>query len=188
MITIGVAAFTITQAGAASARFVPVTPCRVADTRNAAGPFGGPAVAANNSRTFAGPVNGMFNFNNGGSVKAVILDPTKGTVASGGNTGGTGGGTTTPVTGAVANPKNATVTQVQFQLDGTGSTSADGKALTYAWTLTPGSPVAAINGANTATPTVQFGSGLNTYSFLLTITDSTGKTATDTATISYVGR
>jgi hypothetical protein len=145
-------------------------------------------IGDNSFDTIAGPLNGMFNFSNGGSVKAVLLDPTKGTVSSGGNTGGTGGGTTTPVTAAVANPKNATVTQSQFQLDGTASTSADGKALTYAWTLTPGSPVAAINGGNTASPTVQFGSGLNTYSFLLTVTDSTGKTATDTATISYVGR
>ena len=55
MITIGPAVFTITEATAAGARFVPVTPCRVADTRNAGGSFGGPAVAANNNRTFAIP-------------------------------------------------------------------------------------------------------------------------------------
>ena len=36
-------------------RFVPITPCRVADTRNAAGPFGGPALAANTPRDFAIP-------------------------------------------------------------------------------------------------------------------------------------
>jgi hypothetical protein len=35
--------------------FVPVTPCRVADTRNPAGPFGGPGVAANSSRDFTIP-------------------------------------------------------------------------------------------------------------------------------------
>jgi len=36
-------------------RFVAVTPCRVADTRNANGPFGGPFLAANVSRGFAIP-------------------------------------------------------------------------------------------------------------------------------------
>jgi hypothetical protein len=35
--------------------FVPVTPCRVADTRNAAGPFGGPSLAAGGMRSFAIP-------------------------------------------------------------------------------------------------------------------------------------
>ena len=35
--------------------FVPVTPCRVADTRNPAGPFGGPFLAANTSRGFTIP-------------------------------------------------------------------------------------------------------------------------------------
>ena len=36
-------------------RFVPVTPCRVADTRNANGPFGGPAMQRQTSRDFAVP-------------------------------------------------------------------------------------------------------------------------------------
>ena len=36
-------------------RFVPVTPCRVADTRNPAGPFGGPTMTAGSSRSFALP-------------------------------------------------------------------------------------------------------------------------------------
>src|SRR5437764_12623111 len=39
-------------------RFVPVTPCRVADTRNPAGPFGGPAIAGGTSRDFVIPVSG----------------------------------------------------------------------------------------------------------------------------------
>ncbi|HMD20537.1 MAG TPA: protease pro-enzyme activation domain-containing protein, partial [Alloacidobacterium sp.] len=33
-------------------QFIPVTPCRIADTRNATGPFGGPELAANTSRAF----------------------------------------------------------------------------------------------------------------------------------------
>ena len=36
-------------------QFVPVTPCRVADTRNPAGPFGGPAMTASSTRSFAIP-------------------------------------------------------------------------------------------------------------------------------------
>jgi hypothetical protein len=36
-------------------RFVPVAPCRVADTRNAPDPFGGPVMAANSTRDFTIP-------------------------------------------------------------------------------------------------------------------------------------
>jgi alpha-tubulin suppressor-like RCC1 family protein len=36
-------------------RFIPVTPCRVADTRSPVGPFGGPFIAANTSRSFTVP-------------------------------------------------------------------------------------------------------------------------------------
>jgi hypothetical protein len=35
--------------------FVPMTPCRGFDTRNAAGPFGGPSIAANGTRSFTLP-------------------------------------------------------------------------------------------------------------------------------------
>jgi uncharacterized repeat protein (TIGR01451 family) len=37
--------------------FYPVTPCRVADTRNAAGPFGGPEMAAGATRSFTIPAS-----------------------------------------------------------------------------------------------------------------------------------
>jgi len=40
---------------APSLSFVPVTPCRIADTRNTAGPFGGPALAAKGTRSFVIP-------------------------------------------------------------------------------------------------------------------------------------
>jgi hypothetical protein len=36
-------------------RFVPMTPCRIADTRNPAGPFGGPAIPGGTSRDFTIP-------------------------------------------------------------------------------------------------------------------------------------
>lgn len=50
---------TVTPAssGPASLRFVPVTPCRVVDTRLAAGPFGGPGLSGT-SRDFAIPSGG----------------------------------------------------------------------------------------------------------------------------------
>ena len=92
-----------------------------------------------------------------------------------------------PAVTAVAGPKNATVIARSIQLDGTQSTSSDGKPLTYSWTLAPGSPAAAIVGANTATPTVQFTQGHTTYTFQLTVTDSTGKTASDTTIVNYQG-
>ncbi len=41
--------------GAPPLRFVPVTPCRVVDTRNAPGAFGGPAISGETSRDFAIP-------------------------------------------------------------------------------------------------------------------------------------
>jgi hypothetical protein len=43
------------QQGSTGLQFVPVTPCRVADTRNAAGPFGGPELAESTSREFDVP-------------------------------------------------------------------------------------------------------------------------------------
>ena len=46
-------------AGAASVplQFVPITPCRLVDTRSAPGPFGGPAMAGGAARSFALPQN-----------------------------------------------------------------------------------------------------------------------------------
>jgi hypothetical protein len=44
-----------TCGGPAGYRFVPVTPCRVADTRNPAGPFGGPILWGGQTRSFTVP-------------------------------------------------------------------------------------------------------------------------------------
>ena len=140
-------------------------------------------IGDNSTDAIAGTLTGMFNFITP-TAKAVFLDPTTGLVGSAPSSP-----TTTPIqTTAVANPKNATVVQKQFQLDGTGSTSADGKPLTYLWAVAQGSPAVALTGQNTATPTVQFDSGYGYYTFTLTVTDSTGNMATDTSTILYVGR
>jgi beta-propeller repeat-containing protein len=52
----GLDAFVLSISAISSAtHFVPVTPCRIADTRNANGSFGGPAVAGNTSRDFVIP-------------------------------------------------------------------------------------------------------------------------------------
>jgi len=93
----------------------------------------------------------------------------------------------TAQTVAIAGPKNVTATSRTFQLDGSKSTSADGKPLTYLWTIPQGSPAAAILGSTTATPVVQFTQGHVTYAFQLTVTDSTGKSATDLVAVDYQG-
>jgi len=91
-------------------------------------------------------------------------------------------------TKAQAGPKDITITLKSIQLDGTESTSEDGKPLSYFWSIPPGSPSAAISGANTATPTVTFTMVRGTYTFQLVVTDSTGKTATDVATVNFLGK
>jgi hypothetical protein len=88
-------------------------------------------------------------------------------------------------TTAVAEPKTATVLSSQIQLDGTKSTSADGRPLIYRWQSAPGSPAVAILRADTATPIVQFSTGPITYRIELTVTDSTGASSTDMVTLNY---
>jgi phospholipase C len=139
------------------------------------GRIGAPSMDVN-----AGMLNNMFNFS-ATPAPAVLLDPTQGIVVSVASTTTTP--TTTAKTTAVANPKNFTTISSQAQLDGTQSVSYDGKALTYAWTESTASPQAAIVGANTAQPQVQFQGGPGVYTFILTVTDDAGTTATDTVTI-----
>lgn len=54
--------FVSSSAAAQALHFVPVSPCRIVDTRNQAGPFGGPALSNGGSRDFAlsqGPCSGI---------------------------------------------------------------------------------------------------------------------------------
>ncbi|HEX6738227.1 MAG TPA: hypothetical protein VF310_08155 [Vicinamibacteria bacterium] len=60
-------------------RFYPLTPCRVADTRGAAGPSGGPALAANASRDF--PVTTICSVPADAQAVAVTLTVTAATEA-----------------------------------------------------------------------------------------------------------
>jgi hypothetical protein len=94
---------------------------------------------------------------------------------------------TAPPTTAVAGPKDTTTTLREIQLDGSKSTSSDGGPLQYRWAVAAGSPSAGIIKGDTATPSVQFVSR-NAYTFQLTVTDSAGKTATDSVTVNYAGR
>ena len=79
-----------------------------------------------------------------------------------------------------------TTVSKSIQLDGTQSTGADGKALTYVWSIPQGYPSAAISGGNSATPTVTF-SSRGTYKFQLTVIDFNGATSTDSVTVNYMG-
>jgi phospholipase C len=126
----------------------------------------------------AGSLMGMFNFQGSGSASKLILDPATGLPA--------GSSTAGPV--AVVATKNVSTVAKQIQLDGSASTSSDGKPLSYSWQVVAGSPSASITGGISANPSVQFDSGFGAYIFQLTVTDSTGRTASDTTTISYLGR
>jgi phospholipase C len=130
----------------------------------------------------AGTLNGMFNFQNGGSAPAVTLDPSTGLVANAPSGGGPSGG----VTKAVANPKNVFTSLLTTTLDGTASTSANGQPLTYQWTVASSTLSAQISGAATATPTVTFLGGPGTYTFILTVTDTTGSTSSDTVSVTFL--
>lgn len=85
---------------------------------------------------------------------------------------------------AVAGPKNLNAGSRVVQLDGTLSTSADGKPLAFAWTIPQGFPSAAISGSTTATPIVQL-TVRGTYQFQLTVTDSAGHTSSDFVNLNY---
>ena len=90
-------------------------------------------------------------------------------------------------TKAVASrPDDSTAMSKSIQLDGTQSTSADGKPLTYVWSIPQGYQSAAIGDRNSATPTVTF-SSRGTYKFQLTVIDSNGATSTDSVTVNYMG-
>ncbi|HTC33071.1 MAG TPA: right-handed parallel beta-helix repeat-containing protein [Bryobacteraceae bacterium] len=105
-----------------------------------------------------------------------------------------GGGTTPPPTGitiVVTGPGGVTSSTNTFQtnasqiaLDASQSTSSNPGGLSYSWQPAPGSSVG-IPGGNTAKPFIQLGK-LGTYQVILTVTDSTGATASVTITLQYL--
>ena len=73
------------------------------------------------------------------------------------------------------------------QLDGSGSTDADGDALTYAWALNarPADSAATLQGADTATPSLSIDKP-GTYVAQLIVSDGQAASAPDTVAISTV--
>ncbi|HTB18801.1 MAG TPA: right-handed parallel beta-helix repeat-containing protein [Bryobacteraceae bacterium] len=106
----------------------------------------------------------------------------------------TGGGSTPPATGVtivITGPGGITSATNTFQvsssvisLDASKSTSSNGGALSYSWTIAPGYTAIGIPGGNTATPTIQLPYS-GTFQLILRVTDSTGATATATVTLQY---
>lgn len=85
---------------------------------------------------------------------------------------------------ADAGPNQTVDEGVTVDLDGTGSTDADGDPLTYSWTQTDG-PTAPLSGADTATPsfTAPDLATAETLIFELTVEDGRGGSDTDTVSI-----
>lgn len=81
----------------------------------------------------------------------------------------------------------------EFELDGTGSSDADGDWFTYSWAITSGETYASIEDEETSTPTVTvsgvgttYGSNTTvTVEVTLTTTDCMGAEGTDTVDLSY---
>jgi len=104
-------------------------------------------------------------------------------------------GTTPPppagITIVITGPGGATASTNTFQstsssisLDASQSTSSNPGGLSYSWKSAPGYPTISIQGGNSAKASVLLlYSG--TYELILTVTDSTGATATATVTLQY---
>ena len=89
-------------------------------------------------------------------------------------------------TTAVLTPRTSTTFERQLQFDASQSISGNGQPLTYELRLISGS--AAILGANTNRPIVQFGGGQGDYVFELVATDTSGTQSRDRVTITYLGQ
>ncbi|MCS7051517.1 MAG: PKD domain-containing protein, partial [Thermomicrobium sp.] len=74
-------------------------------------------------------------------------------------------------------------TAFEVSLDGSTSNDPDGDVLSFSWRQVSGPP-AAITGANTARPRVQFPAP-GIYEFELTVTDPGGLTSTDRVRVTY---
>jgi hypothetical protein len=150
-------------------------------TENWWGCLGGPASVA------CANTSGMVTF------APWLTNPFSGTVLPAAPGSG-GGGTTPPPSGitivitgpgGVTSATNTfTVTQSQVGLDASQSTSSNAGGLSYSWQPVAGSSVG-IPGGNTAKPYIQLGKP-GTYQVKLTVTDSTGATATAIVTLQYI--
>jgi hypothetical protein len=99
--------------------------------------------------------------------------------------GGSGSGSKSP-TIVVKGGTTQTTLDKQIVLDASGSTDPNGLTLSFAWTAA-GQNVALENAtSSTGIATAQLGNnGPQTYTFMLTVTDSAGNSATATVTVTY---
>ncbi len=100
-------------------------------------------------------------------------------------------GVTKATVTAVASPRGAVVTSLDFTLDGRKSTSSAGGALVYKWQFLPAAgQTAQFTGDDSAVLKVSLQPGdpfvYGDYTFRLTVTSSTGASASDTVTITVV--
>ncbi len=99
--------------------------------------------------------------------------------------GGGGGGTAPTV---VITPANQTTTVKEVNLDASQSTDPNGLALTFQWSTVGSENVSILHG-NSAVATAQLGNnGPAVYTFMVTVTNSAGQSATGTTTVNYIGR
>jgi parallel beta-helix repeat protein len=107
-----------------------------------------------------------------------------------------GSGTTPPppagITIVITGPGSTSSTPNTFvtnsggvNLDASQSTSSNAGGLSYSWKTAPGYPIIGISAGNTAKPSIQL-NVQGTYELILTVTDSTGATATATVIIKFL--
>jgi len=96
-----------------------------------------------------------------------------------------------PITMVIAGPGATSATNTfqtnssQVALNASQSTSTNAGTLSFSWRPVPGFPSVGIPGGNTATPYIQLGKP-GIYEVILTVTDSTGATATATVILDYI--
>ena len=106
---------------------------------------------------------------------------------TGGGPGPTGVTITVSGQGAVSGSSNTFQTSVNtLVLDASKSTSSNPGALSYSWAPVAGYPSIGIIGGSTAMPTITLSGVKGAYQLKLTVTDSTGASASVTVIIQYV--
>lgn len=105
-----------------------------------------------------------------------------------------GSGTTPPPAGitiVITGPGGSSATNTFLtnsggvNLDASQSTSSNAGGLSYSWKTAQGYPTIGIAGGNTAKPSIELNVP-GTYELILTVTDSTGATATATVTLKFL--